>query len=192
MHAERDPTSVSSQLRQARSSPLVPGIVLTVWQEAHFNKVHYLCPHATCLGQKFVVFETELDLQAHSVSVHNTALSGDQRARKEARRIETNFTYEEERNVRGGGSGGAGFGGAGPSSTPRGGRSGDTTPEVREVGRRAVPGLGPPASTATATTTRSRRKAAATTLTPEEPAVASTSADPVILACVVHLPSSSY
>ncbi|KAK4053354.1 hypothetical protein OIO90_003966 [Microbotryomycetes sp. JL221] len=61
--------------------------------EAHFKSAHFICPHPDCLQQKFVVFESELDLQAHAVEVHGTALA-DQKARKEARRIETNFTYQ--------------------------------------------------------------------------------------------------
>ncbi|KAK4696713.1 hypothetical protein P7C70_g8328, partial [Phenoliferia sp. Uapishka_3] len=55
-------------------------------QEEHFKTVHFLCPHPTCLEQKFVVFETELDLQAHAVATHGAALSGDQRSRRDARR----------------------------------------------------------------------------------------------------------
>ncbi|GAA5988674.1 hypothetical protein JCM10908_003670 [Rhodotorula pacifica] len=60
--------------------------------EQHFKSDHFLCPHPDCLAQKFVVFESELDLQAHALEVHGVG-SVDQKARKEARRIETSFTY---------------------------------------------------------------------------------------------------
>ncbi|KAK4048890.1 hypothetical protein OIV83_004446 [Microbotryomycetes sp. JL201] len=61
--------------------------------EAHFKSAHFMCPHPECLQQKFVVFESELDLQAHAVETHGASLA-DQKARKDARRIETNFTYQ--------------------------------------------------------------------------------------------------
>ncbi|ORY44274.1 hypothetical protein BCR35DRAFT_272992 [Leucosporidium creatinivorum] len=77
--------------------------------EAHFISTHHPCPHPTCLSQKFVVFATELDLQAHAVETHGASLS-DQKSRKDARRIETNFTtaYQQVENRRGGGGGGGG------------------------------------------------------------------------------------
>jgi len=49
-----------------------------------------MCPHPTCLASKFIVFESEIDLQAHAVEAHG-ALAGDQRARRDARRIDVSF-----------------------------------------------------------------------------------------------------
>lgn len=37
--------------------------------EKHFKSEHHLCPHRRCLEQKFVVFDNELDLKAHLVSI---------------------------------------------------------------------------------------------------------------------------
>ncbi|KAI5463547.1 hypothetical protein BGZ63DRAFT_402844 [Mariannaea sp. PMI_226] len=38
--------------------------------EEHFKKDHYPCSDRECLEKKFVVFESELDLQAHQISEH--------------------------------------------------------------------------------------------------------------------------
>lgn len=38
--------------------------------EDHFRKDHYLCADRECLEKKFVVFESEMDLQAHQISEH--------------------------------------------------------------------------------------------------------------------------
>lgn len=38
--------------------------------ERHFKDDHYLCANGECLEKKFVVFESELDLQAHQLSEH--------------------------------------------------------------------------------------------------------------------------
>ena len=38
--------------------------------EEHFRKDHYLCKDKECMEKKFVVFESEMDLQAHQISEH--------------------------------------------------------------------------------------------------------------------------
>ncbi|KAK9477778.1 hypothetical protein V1514DRAFT_332973 [Lipomyces japonicus] len=38
--------------------------------EQHFRRAHFLCPAMSCLEQKFVVFENEIDLKAHQVKEH--------------------------------------------------------------------------------------------------------------------------
>ncbi len=38
--------------------------------EHHFRVSHYLCEHETCLGLKFQVFATDIDLTAHIVNKH--------------------------------------------------------------------------------------------------------------------------
>ena len=68
--------------------------------ERHFNKEHHPCPHPDCRAQKFVVFESDLDLRAHAVDVHHVA-GADQRQRKDARRVDlaaiANSTTVDER-----------------------------------------------------------------------------------------------
>lgn len=101
-------------------------------QEAHYKAVHYLCPHPTCLEEKFVVFQSEIDLQAHAVSKHG-ASAGSQTQRRDARRIETNFTHDPDEfiGVNGGGSGGRG----GRSGGGRGGRGGASISATAGNGR---------------------------------------------------------
>ena len=116
-------------------------------QEQHFKSDHYLCPHPDCLAQKFVVFESELDLQAHALEVHGVGSSVDQKARKEARRIETSFTYSTGETSRGAtNDGGAGAG----RRRAAGGRAPVASfveparedPVQTPRGERRVPGLG--------------------------------------------------
>ncbi|KAK2606424.1 hypothetical protein QQS21_003116 [Conoideocrella luteorostrata] len=38
--------------------------------EQHFKRDHFLCSNSECMEKKFVVFDTELDLQAHNLSDH--------------------------------------------------------------------------------------------------------------------------
>ncbi|KAM5374267.1 hypothetical protein ACJZ2D_006592 [Fusarium nematophilum] len=44
--------------------------------EEHFKKDHYLCYDRECLEKKFVVFGSELDLQAHQLSEHGGKTTG--------------------------------------------------------------------------------------------------------------------
>ena len=58
--------------------------------EDHFRKDHFLCPDRECLEKKFVVFESELDLQAHQVSTHPNGLTRD------ARRVDmSSFSFRD-------------------------------------------------------------------------------------------------
>lgn len=41
--------------------------------ETHFSTAHYACSHEECLQRKFVVFGSELDLQAHMVEEHGAS-----------------------------------------------------------------------------------------------------------------------
>lgn len=132
-------------VRPSQTPQLTPANPLGRPQEAHYKSDHFLCPHPTCLEQKFVVFETELDLQAHAVATHGAALSGDQRARHNARRIETHFTYEGEG---GGSSGGGGRGGRGGGGGRRREEAAPVAAFVHSVEaaparNRVVPGLAP-------------------------------------------------
>ncbi|KAF9014196.1 hypothetical protein BDQ17DRAFT_1342259 [Cyathus striatus] len=61
--------------------------------ERHFNTVHFPCRQSQCQAQKFVVFNTPLDLQAHMVEEHGADMST--RDKKDARRIQAEFQFEE-------------------------------------------------------------------------------------------------
>lgn len=63
--------------------------------EVHFRKDHFLCPDKECLEKKFVVFESEMDLQAHQVETHPGVLSKD--ALRDARRVDlSGFQLREQ------------------------------------------------------------------------------------------------
>ncbi|GAA5921847.1 hypothetical protein JCM1841_005564 [Sporobolomyces salmonicolor] len=128
--------------------------------EQHYKQAHYLCPHPNCLAQKFIVFETELDLQAHALSEHGVGALGsgtDQKSRKEARRIETHFVYSTGASeasgsgARGGAAGRRGGNGRPPAASfvepPR-----EEPPSRAPVGERRVPGLGAPSASNTRAT----------------------------------------
>ncbi|CEQ40879.1 SPOSA6832_02548, partial [Sporobolomyces salmonicolor] len=132
----------------------------SVLQEQHYKQAHYLCPHPNCLAQKFIVFETELDLQAHALSEHGVGALGsgtDQKSRKEARRIETHFVYSTGASeasgsgARGGAAGRRGGNGRPPAASfvepPR-----EEPPSRAPVGERRVPGLGAPSASNTRAT----------------------------------------
>jgi hypothetical protein len=61
-------------------------------KEKHFNTAHHPCPQPDCLAHKFVVFDTPIDLKAHMVEDHGADMSS--RDKKDARRLQTNFTFE--------------------------------------------------------------------------------------------------
>ena len=68
-------------------------------------KEHYPCKQRACLEQKFVVFGTEMDLKGHMVEVHRAEMSS--RDRRDVRRLETDFEYEDHGGHRRRGAGGA-------------------------------------------------------------------------------------
>jgi len=39
----------------------------------HFDKEHYLCLHPQCLSARFVVFDNDIDLRSHEISIHGAA-----------------------------------------------------------------------------------------------------------------------
>jgi len=58
----------------------------------HFSTDHYPCGAAECLEQKFVVFESEIDLKAHIMEAHmGRATKAELR---DMRRVEVNFQYD--------------------------------------------------------------------------------------------------
>ncbi|KAF1800047.1 hypothetical protein V8B55DRAFT_1544003 [Mucor lusitanicus] len=73
--------------------------------EKHFKKDHFLCQYKECLDNKFVVFDSDIDLKAHEVKEHGNSLSRHQRAKQaEARRVDVNLNYgnNNSSNHRGG------------------------------------------------------------------------------------------
>ncbi|KAF8584109.1 hypothetical protein K439DRAFT_1633855 [Ramaria rubella] len=61
--------------------------------ERHFDVKHFPCKDVQCQAQKFVVFGSTLDLKAHMVEQHGGEMTA--RDRKDARRIETGFDYDD-------------------------------------------------------------------------------------------------
>jgi len=57
----------------------------------HFQEEHYPCGALECLEQKFVVFESEIDLKAHVMEVHMGKAS--KAELRDMRRVEVNFQY---------------------------------------------------------------------------------------------------
>ena len=120
--------------------------------EKHFRRDHWLCENPDCLEKKFIVFDSEMDFKAHQLQEHGNELST--RERREALRIEANFSYDDgAESSRAGANrsgankkakGRANGGGAGPADA--GGSSSDNTDVlgVSALASRAhVPGAGP-------------------------------------------------
>ncbi|KAJ9054205.1 hypothetical protein DSO57_1017168 [Entomophthora muscae] len=64
--------------------------------ENHFSLDHYLCKEKECLDKRFIVFSSEIDLQAHTAEEHSDKLAGFQRVRqKQARQINFNVTFTD-------------------------------------------------------------------------------------------------
>ncbi|TDL27318.1 hypothetical protein BD410DRAFT_713852 [Rickenella mellea] len=61
--------------------------------EQHFNHAHFPCTQGSCLAQKFVVFGSAIDLQAHMVEQHGAQMSS--KDKKEIRRVVADFEFEE-------------------------------------------------------------------------------------------------
>ncbi|KAK5991765.1 E3 ubiquitin-protein ligase hel2 [Cladobotryum mycophilum] len=71
--------------------------------EKHFKKDHYLCTDRSCMEKKFVVFESELDMQAHQLAEHAGKGTGRDARLVNMSAFDLRQTYQEER--RGGPSG---------------------------------------------------------------------------------------
>ncbi|KAJ2228555.1 hypothetical protein IWW45_006555 [Coemansia sp. RSA 485] len=66
--------------------------------EDHFNRDHHPCRNMQCLEKKFVVFDNKIDLQSHEIEEHGSSIVG-QRARREAKQINLDFRYSNNRNA---------------------------------------------------------------------------------------------
>ena len=72
---------------------LRPVVLIHNFKERHFYSAHHPCTHADCLARKFVVFNTTLDLKAHTVEDHGGEMSS--RGKKDARRVQADFAFED-------------------------------------------------------------------------------------------------
>ena len=71
--------------------------------EQHFKQDHFLCVDQECLDKKFIVFESELDLQAHQLQAHPNGLTKG----RDARRVNISaFDYRAPHQDHRGGRGG--------------------------------------------------------------------------------------
>lgn len=66
--------------------------------EAHFRSLHFLCEDDGCLAQKFVVFNSEVELQAHCGQVHMT--NAPRRTRQVALPVQWTLTRRPEQDAR--------------------------------------------------------------------------------------------
>ncbi|KAI6782619.1 LIM domain and RING finger protein -like protein [Emericellopsis cladophorae] len=72
--------------------------------ESHFKKDHYLCADRECQEKKFVVFDTEMDLQAHQLEEHGGKASGREARTVDISGFDIRSSFQPER--RGGREGG--------------------------------------------------------------------------------------
>lgn len=78
--------------------------------EDHFRKDHYLCNDRECMEKKFVVFDSEMDLQAHKISEHSGKTSGRDARLVDISGFEIRQPYQQERRGGRNGEGRAGRG----------------------------------------------------------------------------------
>nr|XP_019011646.1 uncharacterized protein I206_03749 [Kwoniella pini CBS 10737]OCF50427.1 hypothetical protein I206_03749 [Kwoniella pini CBS 10737] len=60
--------------------------------EKHFNQDHFPCQQPICLEKKFVVFGTEMDLKAHTITEHSESMSS--RDKAQSRQIAVDFSSD--------------------------------------------------------------------------------------------------
>lgn len=75
--------------------------------EAHFKKDHYLCNDRECMEKKFVVFDTDMDLQAHRLSDHG-GKGGRENRLVDISGFDLRTPYQEDQRRGRGGSGSGG------------------------------------------------------------------------------------
>ncbi|KAJ1971572.1 hypothetical protein H4R35_005185 [Dimargaris xerosporica] len=66
--------------------------------EEHFRKDHYLCPKPQCLENRFVVFESEIDLKAHMLEEHSPPGAGGRAATRQLRQIDIGLNIRGSRS----------------------------------------------------------------------------------------------
>lgn len=86
--------------------------------EQHFKKDHYICSNSECLEKKFVVFASEMDLQAHNLKEHAGKAAGRDARLVDMSSFDIRQSYQNERR------GGHRDGGEGRGRGRRGGGRG--------------------------------------------------------------------
>ena len=76
--------------------------------EKHFKKDHFLCADRECMEKKFVVFESEMDLQAHRLAEHGGGATSREARLVDISGFDFRQPYQQERR---GGEGRSGRGG---------------------------------------------------------------------------------
>lgn len=79
--------------------------------EDHFRNDHFLCTDAECLEKKFVVFESEMDLQVHQLAEHGSKGTGREARLVDISGFDIRQSYQQGRRggeARGGGREGRG------------------------------------------------------------------------------------
>ncbi|OPB43385.1 hypothetical protein A0O28_0105760 [Trichoderma guizhouense] len=92
--------------------------------EKHFKKDHFLCSDRGCLEKKFVVFESELDMQAHNLAEHAGKHVGRDARLVDISAFDIRQSYQQERRGGGGGGGGQRDGEGRGARARRGGNRG--------------------------------------------------------------------
>ncbi|KAN0116623.1 hypothetical protein V8E52_005767 [Russula decolorans] len=96
--------------------------------ELHFEREHHPCPNSICQARKFVVFGSQIDLQAHMVEEHGAEMSS--RDKKDARRVNTAFEFQDAPPSSGRRRGGGPDGGGGGSGGGRERGQRDSQPQI--------------------------------------------------------------
>ncbi|KAI0293559.1 hypothetical protein BC826DRAFT_1104999 [Russula brevipes] len=113
--------------------------------EQHFEQAHHLCSNPVCQARKFVVFGSQIDLQAHMVEEHGAEMSS--RDKKDARRVNAVFEFQDPSSGstrrRGGGPSGGGSGG-GRERGQHDSQQGDTNETPPQPNRNQAPSPPPP------------------------------------------------
>lgn len=85
--------------------------------EEHFKTDHFPCQNPSCLEKKFIVFGSQMDLQAHMVDEHGDSMTA--KDKRGARRVEVPFGFANEDVRRSDGAHtNRSRAGGGPSSNP--------------------------------------------------------------------------
>jgi E3 ubiquitin-protein ligase ZNF598 len=88
--------------------------------EEHFRKDHFLCADRECQEKKFVVFDTELDLQGHQLAEHGGKTTGRDARLVDISGFDIRQSYQPERRGGEGRTGRDGRGGRGREGRGRG------------------------------------------------------------------------
>ncbi|KAF4584036.1 hypothetical protein GQ602_005409 [Ophiocordyceps camponoti-floridani] len=105
--------------------------------EKHFRRDHFPCLNRECLDNKFVVFESRLDLQAHAISAHPGETASRDARLVDMSSFDIRQSYQQERRPT------TGRGGSGAGQRDDGGRGGNRGRGGGRGGRGRDPNAGP-------------------------------------------------